>query len=39
MKKELVNKTEIKLIGLSVKTNNQNEMNPETAKIGELSGC
>jgi len=36
MKKERVNKAEIKLIGLSACTNNRNEMNPSTAKIGEL---
>lgn len=38
MKKELVNKSEIKLIGLSARTNNKNEMNPATSKIGELAG-
>ena len=38
MKKELVNKTEIKLIGLTARTNNKNEMNPQTSKIGELAG-
>ena len=38
MKKELTNKPEIKLVGLSVRTNNKNEMNPQTAKIGETAG-
>ena len=38
MKKELSNKSEIKLIGLTARTNNKNEMNPATAKIGELAG-
>ena len=38
MKKELVSKSEIKLVGLSARTNNKNEMNPETSKIGELAG-
>lgn len=38
MKKELANKSEIKLIGLSTRTNNKNEMNPETSKIGGLAG-
>jgi predicted transcriptional regulator YdeE len=35
---ELAAKSDIKLVGLSVRTNNQNEMNPQTAKIGELAG-
>lgn len=38
MKKELVNKAEIKLVGLAARTNNKNEMNPQTSKIGELAG-
>lgn len=38
MKKEVVNKPEIRLVGLSVRTNNKNEMNPTTSKIGELAG-
>ncbi len=38
MKKELTNKQEIKLIGLTARTNIKNEMNPQTAKIGELAG-
>lgn len=36
MRKELENKPEIKLIGLTVRTNNKNEMYPQTSKIGEL---
>lgn len=38
MKKTPVNKQEIKLIGLSARTNNKNEMNPQTSRIGELAG-
>jgi predicted transcriptional regulator YdeE len=38
MKKELVNKPEIKLVGLTARTNNKNEMNPQTSKIGALAG-
>lgn len=38
MKTELINKTDIKVVGLTVRTNNQNEMNPATAKIGGLIG-
>lgn len=38
MHKELVTKSEIKLIGLTARTNNKNEMNPTTSKIGELAG-
>lgn len=38
MKRELTNKAEIKLVGLSVRTNNKNEMDPQTAKIAELAG-
>lgn len=38
MEKELVNKPEIKLVGLTVRTNNKNEFNPQMAKIGELVG-
>jgi predicted transcriptional regulator YdeE len=37
MKKELANKSEIKLVGLTARTNNTNEMNPQTSKIGELA--
>lgn len=38
MKKALVNKSEIKVVGLSIRTNNQNEINPETNKISKLAG-
>lgn len=38
MKHEFVEKPEIKLIGLSVRTNNQNEMDPQKAQIGRLYG-
>jgi predicted transcriptional regulator YdeE len=38
MIKELINKSEIKLVGLTARTNNKNEMNPKTAKIVELAG-
>jgi predicted transcriptional regulator YdeE len=37
MKKELANKSQIKLVGLTERTNNKNEMNPQTAKIGGLA--
>lgn len=38
MQKELTNKPEIRLIGLTIRTNNKNEMNPATTKIGVLAG-
>ena len=38
MKKELTHRDEIKLIGLATRTNNQQEMNPETGKIGGMVG-
>lgn len=38
MKKELVTEPEMMLVGLMARTNNKNEMNPQTAKIGELAG-
>jgi predicted transcriptional regulator YdeE len=38
MKKELIDKQEIKLVGLTTRTNNKNEMDPKTAKIGGLFG-
>ncbi len=38
MKKELVTKQTIMLVGLSARTNNKNEMDPQTAKIGGLFG-
>lgn len=34
MKKELTQKSAIKLVGLSAHTNNKNETDPQTAKIG-----
>ena len=39
MHKEKVQLGEIKLIGLAVRTNNKNEMNPATSKIGALAGA
>lgn len=38
MKKELIHRDEIKLVGLTARTNNKNEMNPETGKIGGMVG-
>lgn len=38
MKKEQTSKQEIKLVGLTARTNMKNEMNPETSKIGPLAG-
>lgn len=38
MQKELIHKNEIKLIGLTTRTNNTNEMNPATGKIGGMIG-
>ncbi len=38
MIKESVNKSEIRLIGLSLRTNNKNEINPQTAQISGLVG-
>lgn len=38
IKNELMNKPAIKLVGLMTRTNNKNEMNAQTAKIGELAG-
>lgn len=38
MKKEITTTPEMKLAGLSVRTNNKDEMNPEIAKIGNLVG-
>lgn len=37
MKKELTNKNEMILVGLKIRTNNENEMSSQTAKIGEIS--
>ncbi len=36
MKNEIVSKPEIKLVGITIKTNNNDEMDPERAKIGPL---
>lgn len=36
MQKEIIQKPEIKLVGLCVRTNNKNEMDPATGKIGPL---
>jgi predicted transcriptional regulator YdeE len=38
MQKELANKSEIKLVGLTARTNNNDEINPQTSKIGEIMG-
>lgn len=38
MQKKLVQMSDIKLVGLSVRTNNANEMNPSLAKIGAVMG-
>lgn len=37
MKREKVTLDQIKLIGMTVRTNNKNEMNPSTAKINKLA--
>ena len=36
MKIERISKDEIKLVGLTCRTNNKNEFDPNTAKIGAL---
>lgn len=38
MKKQKIQLPEITLIGLTERTNNKNEMNPETSKIAKLAG-
>lgn len=38
MQKELVKQAEIKVVGITARTNNKNEMHTSTAKIGELAG-
>ena len=38
MHKEKVNLDEIKLVGVSIRTNNSDEMNPEKSKIGAIAG-
>ena len=39
MEKEKVTLGEITLVGLTARTNNKNEMNPEKAKIGKMAGA
>ena len=34
----MIQRNEIKLVGLTARTNNKNEMNPETGKIGGMVG-
>ena len=38
MKKEKIELGELMLVGLTARTNNANEMNPNTSKIGALAG-
>ena len=38
MKKEFANKPDIKLVGLTTRTNNRQEMDPSTAKIATIAG-
>ena len=38
MQKQRVQLPAITLVGLTARTNNKNEMNPSTSKIGELAG-
>jgi len=38
MKKEKVKLGELNLIGLTARTNNQDEMNPESSKIAAFAG-
>ena len=38
MQKQQIGLSELCLIGLMARTNNKNEMNPATAKIGDLAG-
>ena len=38
MKKEKIELQELTLVGLTARTNNKNEMNPETSKIASLAG-
>ncbi len=38
MKKEKIELQELALVGLTARTNNKNEMNPETSKIASLAG-
>lgn len=39
MQSTVVTREAVTLIGLSIRTNNQNEMNPETSKIADLAGA
>lgn len=39
MQKQKTQLSQMILLGLSARTNNRSEMNPETAKIGTVSGC
>lgn len=39
MKKQIIQLPKLQLVGLTVRTNNQNEMNPNVAKIGKLAGA
>jgi len=38
MNREKIKLSEIILVGLTARTNNKNEMNPDTSKIGKLAG-
>jgi predicted transcriptional regulator YdeE len=38
MKKQTMQLSKLNLIGLTIRTNNKDEMNPDTAKIGKLAG-
>lgn len=38
MQKEKIKLGDLTLIGITARTNNKNEMNPETAKIGQIAG-
>jgi hypothetical protein len=38
MQKQQIGLSELCLVGLMARTNNKNEMNPATAKIGDLAG-
>ncbi len=38
MKKQTIQLPKLILVGLTIRTNNKDEMNPDTAKIGKLAG-
>ncbi len=38
MKKQNIHLPKLNLVGLTIRTNNKVEMNPDTAKIGKLAG-